>query len=124
VIERNFIFSLTDQKTIELIIDDENVAINHMVLPKGEALPEHNANSHVHMIVVRGKLTLKLEGQDEHVYPAGSIVAIPHGTRMHPQNRGSEVLEFFVVKVPSPKTMKKHCQAGICHPERSEGSWD
>ena len=112
--ERNHNFSLTEEKTVELIIDDEHVAINHMVLPKGEALPEHNANSHVHMIVVRGKLTLKLEGQEERVYPAGSIVAIPYRTRMHPMNRHDEVLEFFVVKAPSPKTMKQQ-QDGGCN---------
>lgn len=112
MIETKFDFSLTDKKTVELIIDGEHVAINHMVLPKGEALPEHNANSHVHMIVVRGKLTLKLEGQEEQVYPAGSIVAIPYRTRMHPRNRDDEVLEFFVVKAPSPKTMKKQQEGG------------
>lgn len=110
--ERAFNFTRTDQKTIELVIDDEHVAINHMILPQGEALPEHSANSHVHMIVVRGLLTLKLEGREEQKYPAGSIVAIPYQTRMQPQNRDNEVLEFFVVKAPSPKTMKQ--QGGGC----------
>ncbi len=110
--ERDYQFSLTDEKTVELIVDHEHVAINHMVLPKGEALPAHSANAHVHMIVIRGKLTLKLEGREERAYPAGSIVAIPYGTRMHPQNKNDEVLEFFVVKAPSPKTMKQ--QGGEC----------
>lgn len=107
MVESKFNFNLTDEKAIELIIDEEHVAINHMVLPGGEALPEHNANSNVHMIVVRGKLTLKLEGQEEHVHPAGSIVAIPYQTRMHPQNKDDEVLEFFVIKAPSPRIMKR-----------------
>lgn len=106
-------FTRTDQKTIEKVVDDTNVAINHMVLPKGEALPEHNANSNAYMIVVRGQLTLKLEGREEHIYPAGSVVAVPYGMRMHPRNKNDEVLEFFVVKAPSPRTMKQQ-QGGEC----------
>lgn len=105
--EGEYNFSLTDDKTIEMIINDDRVAINHMVLPKGEALPEHHANSHVHMIVVRGWLTLKLEGQEERTYPTGSIVAIPYRARMQPRNKDDEVLEFFVIKAPGPKAMKK-----------------
>jgi quercetin dioxygenase-like cupin family protein len=108
MIETNYIFTKTDQKTVEKIIEDDHVALNHMVLPKGEALPEHHANSHVYMVVVRGKLTLRLKGQDERSYPAGSIVAIPYRTKMQPLNRDDEVLEFFVVKAPSPKTMEQN----------------
>ena len=89
------------------MVEVEWVASNHLVLRQGEALPEHRANSFVHMIVVRGILTLELEGQEEQQYPAGSIVAIPYRTRMHPQNRDDGVLEFFVIKAPSPKTIKQ-----------------
>ncbi|HPU02058.1 MAG: hypothetical protein GX890_05740 [Firmicutes bacterium] len=105
MIETKYTFTRTDEKTVEKIIEDDHVSLNHMVLPKGEALPEHYANSHVYMIVVRGRLTLRLEGEDERSYPAGSIVAIPYRTKMQPLNRDGEVLEFFVVKAPSPKTM-------------------
>ncbi len=107
MIETSYSFAQTDQKTIERIIDSDHVAINHIVLPGGDALPEHHANSNVYMVVVRGKLTLRLEGQEEHTYPAGSIVAIPYRTKMHPLNRGEEVLEFFVVKAPGPRTMER-----------------
>lgn len=98
-------FEQTDQKTIERIIDNEHLGLNHMVLPPGEALPEHFANSNVYMIVVRGKLTVVVD-REEHVYPAGSVVEIEYRTKMQPLNRDSEVLEFFVVKAPGPKVMK------------------
>ncbi len=45
MIERNFNFSLTDQKTIELIIDDENVPSITWYCPKGRRW--HNSISHV-----------------------------------------------------------------------------
>jgi hypothetical protein len=40
--------------------------INHMIFPKGDFVPDHHANSHVHMIVVRGNLTLQLDEQEPH----------------------------------------------------------
>lgn len=109
-----YAFSKTDNKAIERIIDNDNVVINHMVLPEGEAMPEHSANSNVYMIVVRGELTLELEGQEELVYGAGTIVAIPYLTKMHPLNKGSEVLEFFVVKAPGPRIMQS-IERGGCN---------
>lgn len=101
-----YAFSRADSKAIERIVDSDNVAINHMVLPAGEALPEHSANSNVYMIVVRGELTLRLDGQEGLVYGAGTIVSIPYLTRMHPVNKGDEVLELFVIKAPGPKAMQ------------------
>lgn len=102
-IEKQFLFQKTDSKIIERIIDDDNVNINHMVLPKGEALPEHYSNSNVYMVVIRGIITLRLNEQDEHNYPSGSILTIPFKTKMNVSNKYDEVLEFFVVKAPSPR---------------------
>lgn len=105
MLERKFDFTLTNSKIIERIIEDENVAINHMVLNRSEALPEHYSNSNVYMIVVRGQVSLVLDEQEEHVYPAGSILAIPLKTKMNVYNQVDEVLELFVVKAPSPSKM-------------------
>ncbi len=105
MIETQFTFTLTDSKIIERIIEDDHVAINHIVLNKGEALPEHYSNSNVYMIVIRGNVALKLNEQAENVYPAGSIVNIPYKTKMNVCNANEETLEFFIVKAPSPKTL-------------------
>lgn len=105
MIETVLNFAKTDSKIIERLIEDDNIAINHMVLTKGDTLPEHFANSNVYLIVIRGQITLKLEGQEDHVYPSGSIIKIPFKTKMQPYNQFDEILEFFVVKAPSPKHM-------------------
>jgi quercetin dioxygenase-like cupin family protein len=76
-----------------------------MVLPKGEALPEHYANSNVYMIVSRGAVSLQLNDQDTHVYPHGSIITIPFKTKMNVSNSNDETLELFVLKAPSPRIM-------------------
>ncbi|MBA1336065.1 MAG: Uncharacterized protein HPY66_2024 [Firmicutes bacterium] len=105
MIETKYSYTISSSKIIERIIEDDHAAINHMVLPKGEALPEHYSNSNVYMIVVRGNITLRLNEQEEHSYPAGSILTIPYKTKMNVCNTHDEVLEFFVVKAPSPKTI-------------------
>ena len=105
MIERVFQFSRTAEKAVEKVIDDDNVAINHIVVAPGGAVPTHVSNSHVHQIVVRGTLSLSLEdGAFEH-HPAGSIVAVPFNLKMAIQNQGAETLEFFVVKAPNPRSM-------------------
>jgi quercetin dioxygenase-like cupin family protein len=105
-IEKSYAFKQTDAKIVERIIKDEHVGINHMVLRKGEALPEHFTNSNVYMIVVRGAITLQMGEQEPHGYPSGSIINIPYNIKMNASNQEEATLEFFVVKAPSPPYYK------------------
>lgn len=102
MIEKAFIFNSGSSKTIERIVEDEHAAINHIVLGQFDALPEHNANSNVYMIIIRGNISLRLDDQSPRVYPAGNIIAIPYRTHMRIANESTDILEFFVVKAPSP----------------------
>lgn len=105
MLEKSYFFTRTSEKIIERIVDDENVAINHMVLNKGQALPEHFSNSNVYLIIVRGVLTLQLAEQPAQNYLAGTIVNIPYNIKMNVSNQADETLEFFVVKAPSPSSL-------------------
>lgn len=100
------VFHLTkgDQKTIEKVIQDENLHYMHMILNKGEALPEHPSNSTVYMTVLRGTLSIMLNEQEMHEYPAGIVLKIPFKTKMNVKNLHEETLEITVVKAPAPKT--------------------
>lgn len=103
--EKAYQFAKSDGRTIEKIVDDVNVNINHIILPPGEAVPVHVSNSHVHQIVVRGALSLSLEDGPSRRYAEGSIVAVPFNVKMSIRNEGEETLEFFVVKAPNPRSM-------------------
>ncbi len=107
MVEKQYRFTRSDDKVIERILEDENVAVNHMILRRGEALPEHFANSNVTMIVIRGTVTLRLDAQEDHAYPAGSILTIPFRTKMNVSNQNDEVMEIFVLKAPWPGKMKQ-----------------
>ena len=60
MIEQRFQYSVTGDKTMEQVIKEERLHINHMVLPKGEAFPQHVANATVFMTVLRGQLSINL----------------------------------------------------------------
>lgn len=105
MIEKQYTFALSDKKLVERILEDDHAGINHMILPKGDSLPEHYTNSNVYMIIIRGSITLQLGDQEEHVYPCGSVINIPYKIKMNALNRHDELLEFFVVKAPSPRKM-------------------
>ncbi|MDF2519650.1 MAG: hypothetical protein K0R84_278 [Clostridia bacterium] len=107
MIEKRYPFTLAEEKTIEKIVDDENLAINHMVLPKNTGLPEHYSNSNVYMIIVRGKMTIVLNDEEASIHEKGSILNIPFNVKMNVNNYHDDILEFFVVKAPNPRDMVK-----------------
>lgn len=107
MLEQKYEYKLTDEKLIEKIINDENINLNHMVLKKGESLPEHYSNSNVYMIIVRGVMSLQLNDQESSKYAKGNIINILYNTKMKVLNIDKEVLEFFVVKSPNPKDYKE-----------------
>lgn len=103
MLEKVFNFKRLDEKVIERVIDDDNLALNHMIFIKETGLPEHYSNSNVYMVVVRGVLTLKLNDQEPHKYSQGQIINISYNVKMNVNNFDEEVLELFVIKAPNPK---------------------
>lgn len=103
MIEQVVPFQRTDGPAMEKLVDrPDRVLIAHVVLPAGQATPRHATNADVHLIVVRGSLSIQLGEQPPHLYPAGSVVAIPYQTLMEARSAGPEPLEFFAVKAPHP----------------------
>lgn len=92
------------EKYVERIVSDEHAEINHMVLPQGDAMLLHNTNANVYMVVLHGSVTLTLNDEAPVSYPAGTLLNIPYNTKMLAENTHPEVLEFFVIKAPHPRT--------------------
>jgi len=107
MLEIKYDFKSSDVKLVERIVNDENVHINHIILDKGQNMPEHFSNSNVYLIIIQGEMKLTLGEQEAHDYLHGSIVNIPYNTKMFIQNEHSPLLEFFVVKSPNPKNFKE-----------------
>ncbi|MFO7929031.1 MAG: cupin domain-containing protein [Candidatus Humimicrobiaceae bacterium] len=107
MLEKIYKFNSSNKKLIEKIVSDENVNINHMVLPQGERLPIHNSNSNVYLIITEGEMSIALQEEKPALYAAGTIVNVPFDLKMDIQNKSPDTLEFFVVKAPHPRDMKK-----------------
>ena len=103
MIEKVFDYTIGNSKTIERIVADKNVKINHMILNKGECLPEHYSNSNVYMVVIRGAVTLTLDDKAAQTFETGKIINIAYNTKMNVCNTGEETLELFVIKAPAPE---------------------
>lgn len=102
MVEKIYNFSKTDKKAVEKVITDDNINYIHMVFGKGEGLPEHFSNSNVYMTVVRGKLSIGLDGQEIHEYDDGTVLKIPIDTKMNVKNLHDNTLELIVLKAPAP----------------------
>ena len=106
MLEKVFKFAESREKMIEKIVSDDNVMLNHMILPQGESLPEHYSNSNVYMIVVAGIISLQLADQHVEEYSKGSIINIPFNTKMNVSNQQQGITEIFVIKAPHPREMQ------------------
>ena len=96
------VFPFGTGQRIEKLLRDENLHYIHMLFPQGEGLPEHNANATLYMTVLRGTLSITLDGQEPHIYDGGTLLKIPKGTLMTVTNQHPRMLELIVVKAPAP----------------------
>ena len=104
--EKVYRFNQSEKKLVEKILDDDVAMINHMILNQGDALPEHDSNSNVSLVVVRGAIEIQLADNSSKRYEKGSIINIPGKIRMNISNVDSTQTEFFVLKAPSPRLYK------------------
>ncbi len=108
MIEEALPLSQATERTVEKVVQDDNLDYIHMIFNKDEGLPVHFSNSNVYMTVVRGRLSIQLDEQDVHQYQAPTLLKIPFKVKMNVMNRDDETLELIVVKAPAPKNYPKN----------------
>ncbi len=103
MIEQVFPLSSGPERTVEKVIQDDNVDYIHMIFNNDEGLPLHYSNSYVYMTILQGTLTIGLDDQEDHEYEAGTLLQIPYKTKMNVRNLNVDQLELIVIKAPAPK---------------------
>jgi len=103
MIEQVFQLTQSTKKTVEKIVQDDNLDYIHMLLNKNEGLPVHYSNSNVYMTVLKGTLSITLEEQEAADYLSGTLIKIPYRTKMNIRNLHEDILELIVIKAPAPK---------------------
>lgn len=88
------------------VVDEKHLLVMQIALKPGQNVPQHNANSNVHLLVVRGDLAVNLDGVDNQV-KEGDLLPVAYQTPMIIKNIGSIDATFLVFKTPNPSEMQK-----------------
>lgn len=86
------------------IVDEKHLLVMQLALKPGQIVPQHNANSNVHLLVVRGDLSVDLAGS-VHKAKEGDLLPVVYKTPMTIKNSGKENATFLVLKTPNPSEM-------------------
>ncbi|MFA5570035.1 MAG: hypothetical protein ACOX0W_02675 [Sphaerochaetaceae bacterium] len=98
MIETLYQYTTGDVDSVERIVKQDNLQINHLSLVEGGSVDPHTTAEAAHMIITRGVLGLKLNDQKRKEFPVGSIVAIPENTLLDITNAGKGTMHLFVIK--------------------------
>lgn len=86
------------------LVDEPHCLMMQVALKPGQKVPQHNANSNVHIVVLDGAVVLNLDGQDVDA-TSGDLVPVAHKTPMNIRNDSDANATFIVIKTPNPSQM-------------------
>jgi quercetin dioxygenase-like cupin family protein len=86
------------------LVDEKYLLLMQAALKPGQGVPQHDANSNVHILVVRGEVVINLNGTE--VFAAeGALVPVIHKTSMNIKNASGRDASFLIIKTPNPSEM-------------------
>lgn len=88
------------------LVDEDYLLMMQVALKPGDKVPDHQADSNVHILVLEGEVVVQLEGDDT-AAPKGSLVPVKKGTAMHIRNDGESNATFVIMKTPHPATLQE-----------------
>jgi len=94
------------------LVDEDYLLVMQAALKPGQMVPQHNADSNVRIISIRGEVVVDLAG--EKIKAAeGDIVPATPGTPMNITNQSEEDATFLIIKTPHPRMMKQRSGCGM-----------
>jgi quercetin dioxygenase-like cupin family protein len=88
------------------LVDQKHLLMMQAALKPGQMVPQHNANSNVHIIVLDGQVVINLAGKDI-VASRGQLVPVACKTPMNIKNKSQAPATFVIIKTPHPGQMGK-----------------
>lgn len=86
------------------LIDEKCLLMMQAALKPAQSVPQHAANSNVHILVVKGEVVIDLNGV-EILAKEGSLVPIAYKTSMNVTNKSDRNASFLIIKTPNPSEM-------------------
>jgi len=87
------------------LVDEKHLLVMQIALKPGQAVPHHNANSNVRLLVLEGEIQVTLAGI-ESTFLKGDLAPVAYGTPMDIVNNTETDAMFLVWKAPNPSEMK------------------
>lgn len=87
------------------LVNEKHLMVMQVALKPGQHVPEHSANSNVHLLVIEGQLIIILSDQAEIFAAKGSLLPVAHKTRMNIRNNTRKNASFLIFKSPNPSEM-------------------
>ena len=88
------------------LVDEDYLWMMQAALKPGQAVPQHNANSNVHIIILDGEVVINLSGKDI-TAKKGDLVPVAFKTPMNIKNTSEANATFMIIKTPNPGQMDK-----------------
>ena len=88
------------------LVDEDYLLVMQAALKPGQMVPQHNADSNVRILIIRGDVVVDLDGEKVKA-SEGDIVPATPGTPMNIVNQSEEDATFLIIKTPHPRMMKK-----------------
>lgn len=86
------------------LVDETHLFMMQAALLPGQSVPQHDANSNVHLLILKGKLVVNLDGKDINV-GEGDLLPVAFKTPMNIKNNSKEKATFLIFKTPNPSEM-------------------
>jgi len=91
------------------LVDEDYLLVMQAALKPGQMVPQHNADSNVRILVIKGEVVVDLDGKKIKALEGDIVPAVP-GTPMNIINQSEEGATFLIFKTPHPRMMKKHSE--------------
>ena len=91
------------------LVSSKDLLLMQVALKPGQSVPQHNANSNVHILVVKGEVVITLNGKDV-VAREGALVPVAFKTSMSVTNKSQGNASFLIIKTPNPSQMADKIQ--------------
>jgi quercetin dioxygenase-like cupin family protein len=88
------------------LVDEKHLLVMQAALKPGQVVPQHDANSNVHLLCVEGAVIVTLAGKDVPL-ATGDLLPVAFRTTMSIRNDGKENASFLIIKTPNPSEMEK-----------------
>ena len=87
------------------LVDEKHLFVMQVGLKPGQQVPQHNANSNVHLLIVEGEVIVTLDGKDT-IATKGDLLPVAFKTLMSIRNASQENASFLNIRSPNPSEMK------------------